>query len=84
MDYQRDYLVDRWSEYLAETGVSEDEVDDNGGVRWTYARALAHRQPRYRAIAENWGVTVSADGLAAVKSEAGLIGLVADAIAARS
>ena len=30
-----------------------EQVDPDAFVRWTYARALAHRQPRYRAIADH-------------------------------
>ena len=58
-------------------------VDPDAFVRWTYARALAHRQPRYRAMAENWGVTVKADDVAKVRSEADLVEAIAAAMAAR-
>jgi hypothetical protein len=36
-------------------------------VRWTYAQALAHRQPLYAGMAQ-WGVTVSADQIGAIKT----------------
>ncbi|MEP4988784.1 MAG: ATPase, partial [Paracoccaceae bacterium] len=36
-------------------------------IRWTYAKALAHRQPRYEAMAK-WGVTITADEVATVAS----------------
>ena len=45
------------------------DVDPDTFVRWVYAKALAHRQPRYRAMA-NWGVTVSADEVAKVADTA--------------
>ena len=67
-----------------EQSVPPDHVDPDDFVRWTYARALAHRQPRYRAMAEKWGVTVRADDVAAVETEADLVDLVAGAIAART
>ena len=82
MCYGQAFLEQGWAEYLTETGDAPDKVDPDAFVRWTYARALAHRQPRYRAIAENWGITVSADRVAAVTSEADLIELVADALTA--
>jgi hypothetical protein len=52
-------------------------------VRWTYARALAHRQPRYEAMAK-WGVTVTAQEIASLKSTADFDELIATAIDRRS
>jgi len=77
MCYQPEFLEAAWDEYHAEKGVTGDDVDPDDFVRWTYARALAHRQPRYRAIAETWGITLSADAVAGVKTEADFIDLVA-------
>ena len=54
-------------------------VDPDAFVRWTYARALAHRQPRYAAMARR-GVTVEADEVAAVASPEDFVDLVARAI----
>ncbi|WP_343116176.1 ATPase [Ostreiculturibacter nitratireducens] len=83
MYYQPEFLHAAWEEYLSENRLSEAEVDPDAFVRWTYARALAHRQPRYRAMAENWGVTVSAHDIADVNSVEGFIALVARALEAR-
>ena len=66
MYYQPDFLRAAWADYLAQTGLAEDAVDPDAFVRWTYARALAHRAPRYRAMAETWGVTVTAEEVAHV------------------
>lgn len=68
MYYQRGFLTTCWREYLAEKGVNEHEVDPDDFVRTTYARAMAHRQPRYRAMAEAWGLTVKAEDVAKVKT----------------
>ena len=46
------------------------------------SRALAHRQPRYRAIAERWGVTVSAEDIARVRTAADVDDLIAGALEA--
>ena len=67
MCYQPEFLADAWREYLRKNNCSEGEVKPNEFIRWTYARALAHRQPRYEAIANNFGITVSADEVAAVE-----------------
>ena len=80
MCYQDDFLQAAWKDYLEETENAPDAVDPDAFVRWTYRRALAHRQPRYRAIADNWGVTLKADDAARVTSEADLVAVIADAL----
>ncbi len=84
MCYQPAFLESAWADYLSETGDAPDKVDPDAFVRWTYARALAHRQPRYRAIAENWGLTIPANDMAGVRSEADLSAVVADALRANA
>lgn len=80
MYYQPDFLNAAWEDYGAETGLAPDAVDPDAFVRWTYARALAHRQPRYGAMARHWGVTVSADEVAGLRDPAGFDALIARAI----
>lgn len=60
MAYQPAFLDRVWHEYLDENNLKADEVDPDTFIRWTYAQALAHRQPRYAAMAQ-WGVTVTAE-----------------------
>jgi hypothetical protein len=84
MYYQPDFLAAAWAEYRAQTGLTEDAVDPDAFVRWTYARALDHRQPRYAAMAAQWGVTVSAADVAAVKDADDFTALVARALDARA
>jgi hypothetical protein len=82
MYYQPAFLHAAWEEYRASHGVSEETCDPDAFVRWTYARALAHRQPRYAAMAE-WGVTVTAEEVAAVPDMAGFDSLIARALERR-
>ena len=82
MCYQPEFLRSAWGEYRAETGATE--VDPDAFVRWAFGRALAHRQPRYRAMAERWGVTLAADDVSQVQSEGDLVELVARALEAGS
>ncbi|WP_170463991.1 ATPase [Ruegeria arenilitoris] len=70
MSYQPEFLTRVWEEYLAEHDCAADAVDPDAFIRWTYARALAHRQPRYEAMAENWGVTVTAEDMHKVRDAA--------------
>ncbi len=67
MAYQPEFLETCWTGYLDESGCSEAEVDPDAFIRWTYAKALAHRQPLYQAMADNWGVTVDAQDMATVR-----------------
>lgn len=79
MAYQPAFLAQCWAEYLSENNVEEGDVDPDSFIRWTYGRALAHRQPRYAAMAR-WGVTVTADEVAALRTEADFNDLIATAL----
>ncbi|WP_424970060.1 ATPase [Dinoroseobacter sp. S76] len=80
MAYDPAFLDASWASYLAETGLGPDAVDPDAFIRWTYAKALAHRQPRYAAMARNWGVTVAADDVARVRDASDFESLIADAL----
>jgi len=80
MYYQPAFLASKWAEYRALKGVAEDKVDPDDFVRWTYAQALAHRQPRYAAMARNWGVKIRAQDLYRVRDAKGFTALIADAL----
>jgi hypothetical protein len=80
MYYRPDFLLACWRDYLAETGQAETDVDPDAFVRWTYARALAHRQPLYAAMARGWGLTVAADAVARVQTARDFDQLIADAL----
>ena len=47
--------------------ITESTVDPNEFIRWTYAKALSHRQPRYEKMS-NWGITVKAEDIEKVKN----------------
>jgi hypothetical protein len=80
MAYQPEFLTGAWRDYLDETGCAEDSVDPDGFIRWTYARAMAHRQPLYQAMADNWGVTVEAEDMATVRDAADFDDVIAAAL----
>ncbi|MFV0513066.1 MAG: ATPase [Jhaorihella sp.] len=84
MSYQPDFLTRSWNGYLSENNCQEDEVDPDSFIRWTYAKAMAHRQPRYEAMARNWGVTVTADEVAAIRDEGDFADMVAAALERRA
>jgi hypothetical protein len=83
MAYQPEFLSAAWDEYLKENKCQADEVDPDSFIRWTYARALAHRQPRYEAMVK-WGISVSADEVAQVRNGADFDHLIATALERRT
>ena len=83
MYYQPEFLQSAWAEYLKANGLTEDRVDPDAFVRWAYARALAHRQPLYEAMARNWGITVTAEEVATINTQGDFEDLIAHALEAR-
>lgn len=80
MAYQPEFLARVWEDYLDQEGCSEDEVNPDAFIRWTYAQALAHRQPLYEAMARHWGVTVEASDMATVRDQADFTDLIASVL----
>ena len=77
MAYHPDFLNRVWQDYLAQHACTETGVDPDAFIRWTYAQALAHRQPRYRKMAEGWGITAQAADVARMTSVSDFEDLVA-------
>jgi hypothetical protein len=65
MAYQPEFLARTWAQYLEETEMAPEAVDPDHFIRFTYSKALAHRQPRYQDMA-NWGITITADEVSAL------------------
>ena len=83
MYYQPGFLKSRWETYLADNALTEEQVNPDAFVRWTYAQALAHRQPRYAAMA-TWGVTVTAQEVSQLRDPSDFEDLIATALEARA
>ncbi len=84
MSYDPAFLLATWQAYLGEFNVAPDKVNPDDFIRWAFAKALAHRQPRYKAMADNWGITVQQDAVAQVKDTEGFVSMIADALEMRS
>ncbi|MDK3020346.1 ATPase [Pseudodonghicola flavimaris] len=80
MSYQPEFLSRVWDQYLSEKNLTEAEVDPDNFIRWTYAQALAHRQPRYAAMADRWGITVTADEIAGLRDSRDFDALIVKAL----
>jgi hypothetical protein len=75
MYYRPEFLLQLWAEFSA----GHETVDPDAFLRFGYARLLDARQPRYAAMAR-WGVTVTAEEVAAVHDVAGFDDLIARAL----
>ncbi|MDT2018568.1 MAG: ATPase, partial [Planktomarina sp.] len=60
-----------------ETGHSPDKINPDDFIRWTYSRALAHRQPRYEQMS-NWGLTIKNENLTDLSSSIEFEDFIAD------
>lgn len=76
MAYQPEFLSRVWAQYLSENNMVEDDVDPDTFIRWTYAQALSHRQPRYEAMAK-WGITITPDQIGALRTQEDFVDLIA-------
>ncbi|WP_068112327.1 ATPase [Tropicimonas marinistellae] len=68
MCYRASFTETCWQDFLHENNTEAAKVDPDSFVRFAYRRAMAARRPAYRAMAENWGVTVSAEEVAAANT----------------
>ncbi|MEL6608954.1 MAG: ATPase [Pseudomonadota bacterium] len=76
MCYQLDFLHRAWGDY---TAANPGPVDPDDFMTTTYAQAITRRQPRYAAMAR-WGVSVTAEEVAAVRDPASFDAMIATAI----
>ncbi len=67
MYYPEAYLCESWSSYLGTYDLEERDVDPDDFIRWGFRRLIAHRRPKYDAIAQRWGISVAADDIASVR-----------------
>lgn len=79
MAYQPEFLTAMWEQYTSENNCTADEVDPDAFIRFTYGKALAHRQPRYEAMAR-WGITVTVDQVSALRTQNDFEDLVASCL----
>ena len=79
MAYQPEFLTSMWEQYLTEQKCSETDVDPDAFIRFTYDKALAHRQPRYEAMAR-WGITLTVDQISALRTSEDFEDLVASCL----
>ena len=67
MCYEKSFLATKWEEFINLKNINANKVDPNEFIRWTYSKALSHRQPRYEKMSK-WGITVKAEDIEQVKN----------------
>ena len=79
--YRPDFLDENLDLYLRERGFADATgIEPDDFVRWIFPRLVEWRIPRYRALADRYGVTVDAERIQDIEGEAGVIDLIADAL----
>ncbi len=62
--YQATFLQQQLTHYLAENNFTYvAQIDPEAFVRWIFPRLLAHRKPKYEAIAQQYGYTIDSEDL---------------------
>lgn len=79
--YDEVFLDRSVDQFLRDQGLtSVAAIDPDRFIRWIFPRLLEHRKPRYRAIADRHGYTISATAAAAASGEDELMTLIGQAI----
>lgn len=83
MYYPEDFLIKCWNKYLTEKSVTPEKVDPNDFIRFGYKHLLSDRLPRYKAIAQKWGIIVQADDIHRVQTSTDFDNVIAEALEAQ-
>jgi hypothetical protein len=79
--YQEAFLDEKLEEYVAARGLaSADEIEPDDFVRWIFPALVAHRRPKYEALANAHGYTVDARIAEQIKRERDFLELIADVL----
>jgi shikimate kinase len=82
--YREAFLEQQLQLFMEERGLPYVAlIDPDDFVRWSFPKLFCSRRPRYAAIADRYGYTVTTDEVAGVRDEPGFLALVETAIARR-
>ena len=80
--YRPEFLDEKLAEFMALHGLqSSDDITPDAFVSWVFPELFKSRLPRYEAIAQQYGYTISAADTAKINTEDDFISLIAQAIA---
>jgi hypothetical protein len=79
--YNERFLDEKLTQYLEEAGLEgPNEVVPDEFVRWIFPALVAHRRPKYEALAKRYGYTLNARLCEAITGEKDFLELVASAL----
>ena len=79
--YQADFLTQALKTYLSENNLNYvAQVNPDDFVRWVFPKLVDNRLPKYQAIADQYGYTVSSDALYQCKTANDVFNLINDAL----
>jgi len=79
--YSEPFLDQKLAQYLDEAKLeSPDQIVPDEFVRWIFPSLVAHRRPKYEALAKRHGYTLNARLAEAIRGEADFLQLVANAL----
>jgi hypothetical protein len=79
--YNEQFLDQKLAQYLEEAELDgPDQIVPDEFVRWIFPALVAHRRPKYEALAKRSGYTLSARRAEAITSEADFLELVASVL----
>ncbi len=75
--YDEAFLDEHIATFMELRGLSDtDQIDPDEYVQWVFPSLVAHRRPLYERIADQFGYTVDANKVLAVKSEQDVMDLI--------
>lgn len=80
MYYNPTLLSESWSTFKEINTCKDTEVDPNAFAIYAYENAISARQPKYRAICDKWGISITADEVSAIKSSEDFDTLITNAL----
>jgi shikimate kinase len=79
--YQEAFLDEKLAEYLSEAQLdSPDQIVPDDFVRWIFPALVAHRRPKYQALADRHGYTLNARLAEAITGESDFLEYVASVL----
>ncbi len=79
--YEETFLDAKLAQYLEEAGLEgPDHVHPDEFVRWIFPALVAHRRPKYQALADKYGYTLNARLAEATKNERDFLEYVASVL----
>ena len=79
--YQEQFLDRKLAEYLSEAELdTPEQIVPDDFVRWIFPALVAHRRPRYEALANRYGYTISARLAEAIAGEQDFLDCIANVL----